>query len=660
MSVLLIQPPEPQPAVPMGGYGLSCVAAYLEDITPVRILDACDGTIEGVLAEVEEFAPDMAGITLLSAPSVYRILELARRIKDCRPGIEVVLGGNTATFIPEYLLQSGAIDYVVRGEGELTARELIQRASPVGVKGVSYLEKGRVVHNPPRELIADLNEKRPPARHLMDNSRKLVHIVESSRGCVYQCVYCTASSFYGHTWRKRSPENVVREIKQLMDFYAPLFVFFADDSIAIDVPRLRRICELIIEEGLQNTNYMVQARTDAFERDPELAAVMARAGVRCVLLGIESGNQDSLNSMKKGNLVEKNNRAVEMLRRQNIFIWGYFIIGTENESPQAAWQTFEYAKSLKIDSPVFSLFTPLPGTRLYSRAKEENSLITDDYRAYDCHHVVTKNMPLEMEEICRRMNKEYFFRREYLEEHMRPQPGAEMNALLAKIFWTAALNTGNIRPSSFQDWQAMLGGYASLAREFLTSRFAGYNATVAIELPAGIPCRLRIVNGELREVEPGEEAEVIVRGNESAMMQMLAAMTLEPLSACLAGEVNVSGPLEQVLDWLEWCSALQAEVALDPVAAVETEGSPAVQQFNRLVQEGEALPAELTSVVIRFGRHQLLVDLRQGLVTGIGPVRENTPGDRELAVDAAEFSSWLNGGMERLVAYVASSLGGRV
>jgi len=355
-------------------------------LSPTRALDL---EVDDVCA----FQPQIVGITAMTV-LYHSALDTAALLK-ARLGRPIVLGGPHATLFPERVLdEAPAIDYVIRGEGEESLLELVtaleSRVTDLGgILGLSYRAHGQVVSNADRELIGELDTLPFPARHLFEIDRYGLRTPEgapmitvlSSRGCPYNCAYCF-KGIVGRTYRQRSPENIVRELKQVMSTYGVHDFYFIDDLFTLDVKRLEQITELFVAEGL-DIRWQCLARVDRVSE--ALLRKMQAAGCRRVQYGIESGNQEILKRIGKGFTLAQVTDAVRWTKTAGIHTKGYFMLGLPGDTDRTMRETIDFAVALGLDEAMFSLTTPFPGTRLWDelvRKRPETTYSLDFSRAY--------------------------------------------------------------------------------------------------------------------------------------------------------------------------------------------------------------------------------------------------------------------------------------
>lgn len=394
MKALFIRPPfrgkfREYSAPPLG---IAYLAAVLEkEGHKVKIVDgqALNFKDEYIKTEIISFAPDIVGITALTVEilSAFKISEV---IKKLNSNIFIIIGGPHATMVPHRTLEEApSIDVVIRGEGECTILELVDFINGTknlpDIRGITYRYNGRILDNEDRPPIKNIDPIPHPARHLLPMSYYKhspkehkqfpgTHII-TSRGCPYRCSFCFKPIF-GRSFRARSPENVIEEIKQLVDKYGVKDIFFRDDTFTLDRKRTCLICEKLIKEDL-NITWSCLSRVDRL--DIELLKLMKESGCWRILLGIETGNQDLLDLLKKDITLNQIKNTVRMCKKVGIQTDGFFMLGLPGESEEHAKRTIDFAKSLWLDYAQFYLTTPYPGTELYRIAFDYGILNMNEF-----------------------------------------------------------------------------------------------------------------------------------------------------------------------------------------------------------------------------------------------------------------------------------------
>lgn len=331
-----------------------------------------------------DYKPDLVGITAMTT-KFGSVLKTAEIVKRHNPQLLIVVGGPHATLLPDQTLKSENIDMVVRGEGELTFVELVEvlvrsKGSGVGrngpsaispqlsaIKGISYKNNGRVVHNPPREFIKDLDEIPFPARDLLMHPRNYTSedmgAIMTSRGCPFNCSYCCHP--WGKRVRHRSVENVIREMKKVKDTYGTTQFEYKDDTFTVNRRWVLELCDRLISEKVK-VNWGCTTRVELLNE--ELVEMMKKAGCNVVKLGIETGSERILKETKKGITFDHVKRAAKLLNRHGIFWSGYFMIGLPTETEEDIRKTYEFMKELNPYYAGLGIYNPFPKTELFDQA----------------------------------------------------------------------------------------------------------------------------------------------------------------------------------------------------------------------------------------------------------------------------------------------------
>jgi anaerobic magnesium-protoporphyrin IX monomethyl ester cyclase len=330
---------------------------------------------------------DVVGISAdtMRYPAVVKIAEAAKRRNRT-----VVVGGQHVTFFDSEALSTGWFDFVVRGEGEHTVVDLMEHIQEGNsfdqVQGISYLSQGEVVRTQDRPLIKNLDSLPFPARDLLPlrrytttlNGRSMTAAL-TSRGCPFNCDFCACSQFFGRSWRTRSLDNVMEELDYLRRHYGYRAVAFFDDNFTLKPKRMVDFCEEVLRRNW-DMYWWAFSRVDTVVGHEEVVRLMAKAGLKQVFVGFESGSQEVLDQYGKDLDVDKAFKAVEILKKYKISVWASFIIGALNESKKMIKQTVKYANKLNPDFTQFGILTPYPGTALYEKVK--NRLLTTNWSKF--------------------------------------------------------------------------------------------------------------------------------------------------------------------------------------------------------------------------------------------------------------------------------------
>jgi len=389
MKVLLVNPPMSLSSHIIGlsrpPLGLAYLASVLRDHHQVKIIDFNVEKQDWSSYLYSEF--DIVGISVhtITYSISFRIAELAKN-----QGVIVIMGGPHVSFVDKEALESGVVDYVVRGEGEYSFLSLVKFLSKEipfdEVRGVSYLTNGELGRTPNGPFIDDLDSLPFPARELLPlklyreklYSRRITTMI-TSRGCPSNCDFCSIAQFLGVRWRSRSVENIFEEVELLYREYNYRALSFLDANFTLDPRRVIKLSEKIIKQGW-DLIWLAESRVDAIVKNPYMVRMMAEAGLKEMFIGFESGSQEVLNGYGKKTLVSDALKAVEVLRENNVKVIGSFILGALNETKDMMKETINFAKWLNPTRVQFTILTPFPGTRIYERVKDR--LLTKNWEFY--------------------------------------------------------------------------------------------------------------------------------------------------------------------------------------------------------------------------------------------------------------------------------------
>ena len=396
--VTLVNPAAPVEAamhMPFALLGIGYLAAILEknnfqvDVIDCQILKL---TAEDFKAEIAKRKPDIVGVT--SSTLTYKAgLKLVKTTKEVLPHAVTIMGGSHVTFWDDHALEEcPELDIVVRREGENTMLELAQcietNKDYRNVLGTTLRVDAKIVRNPDRPYIEDLDGLPFPARHLwpMEKFRELEDVLylATSRGCVYWCEFCTTVRMHGRKYRMRSPKNVVDELEILYKTYGITKFTFCDDAFTVDQPRTEELCSEILKRGL-NIQWNCGTRVDMITRD--LLLKMKEAGCISVWFGVESGTQQVLDAMKKGITPELTIKVMGWVRELGLKPVPNVILGYPGETKRSAWETIMFVEKIAPDDVAFyNVATPFPGTPMYDMVKEKGWLKVTDFDLYDTTH----------------------------------------------------------------------------------------------------------------------------------------------------------------------------------------------------------------------------------------------------------------------------------
>jgi anaerobic magnesium-protoporphyrin IX monomethyl ester cyclase len=417
MKVALIAPPYPLEEAPSAPLGLCYVAAAFESVgAKVKIFDYIVRryTPEKLIYELGLFDPDIIGTTSVTM-NFEAAAFMLKTAKAAFPRAVVMMGGPHVSFDYENTLRKyPEIDIIVVGEGEQTIVEMMRviedKKAWKKVCGVAFREGDTVVFTGERELIRDIDSLPFPARHLLPMSRYLamgfpISII-TSRGCPNRCIFCQGRRMVGSRIRSRNPQLVVDEIENLLA-YGFERINFSDDFFTSNARRVKEICRKIHDRGLK-FSWTVFARADSV--DVDMLTVMRNAGCDTVFFGIESGNQEMLNRVRKRLKLDRIRKAVADCKAVGMTVFGSFIAGLPGESMDTLMDSHHFAQELDIIYG-YHFLAPFPGTDVMDHMAEYDiELLSRDWPAFDANRAIVRTSHLTAEEI------EKFVQSHYLEK----------------------------------------------------------------------------------------------------------------------------------------------------------------------------------------------------------------------------------------------------
>jgi radical SAM superfamily enzyme YgiQ (UPF0313 family) len=339
---------------------------------------------------------DLVGISTITstAPRAYIIADKIREM-----GIPVIMGGPHVSFQTEEALEHA--DFVIRGEGEKALMAFFDAwegdKNYETVPNLSFKKDGGIVHNPLVPYNSDLDKLPfPDLTNLNYNPKRLAGYrtipIQTSRGCPFDCAFCSVTSMFGRRYRFRSTQNIIQELRLYND--KKNIIFFYDDNFAANPKHTKELLHAMIQENFK-FKWTTQVRAD-IAKDLELVKLMQKAGCHTLYIGFESVNPESLKEMKKKQTVEEITRAVKVLRRHKIHIHGMFVYGFDEDDWKTVKKTVKFAKKTRLTSSQFLILTPLPGSEFFNKVVEQKRILLTDWALYDAHHAVFKPLRLSL------------------------------------------------------------------------------------------------------------------------------------------------------------------------------------------------------------------------------------------------------------------------
>jgi anaerobic magnesium-protoporphyrin IX monomethyl ester cyclase len=425
MNILFLEPPKDFWFV-MGEYtppplGILQLAAFLESKIPnidITLLD-CQAEHVGwddLKRRIESIEPDVVVSSALATCNTYIIIKTLDIIKKIDPDIITIVGGQHFTALAnECLINYPEIDFIIRGEGELTLLDLVknveQGKSPIKVDGISFRHRDNIVHNPPRALIDNLDDLPFPGYHFIENNMDKYHfkmmahnnagyaMVEASRGCLHKCTFCSQWPYWGGRWRSKSPKRIADEMEHIYNEYDISFLWLTDDNLGLG-KRTNDLCDELIKKGVSdNITWFIQARSDDIVHNKKILPKMRKAGNYWIMAGLERHDDETITNYHKGIKPADSKLSMDLLKENDIFAQATLIIGDRNDSHHSIQQLRDFVNYVDPDLAIFMVLTPFPGTDLYNKARKNGWIEDSNWANYDMVHAVMPTEHLTVPEV---------------------------------------------------------------------------------------------------------------------------------------------------------------------------------------------------------------------------------------------------------------------
>lgn len=424
MRVVFVEPPKDFWFV-MGEYlppptASIQLAAYLESKRPndeITVIDCQAEMLDWRDMEnrIEAENPDVVAVSSLATCNTYLVIRTLESAKKVSPDSFTITGGQHFTALAEpSVKQYFVLDAVARGEGEETLVELItaleNEQSLADVKGLTFRHKDEIVSTPQRPLIQDLNSLPMPGYHFVEDHLDRYHfkmmagdkryaIIEGSRGCDHNCIFCSQCAFWGNQWRAKSGKRIAEEMEYCRNRFGAEFLWMTDDNFAFG-PRADELSRELITKGLGDELYwFVQARVDDVVKNEDKLSLMRKSGNQWVLLGVESGDSNILSDYKKGIKPSQTHTAIRTLKNNDIFAQATLMIGHRLDTHKTIEGLRRFVDDIDPDLAIYMILTPFPGTPLYEEAIKKNWVEDWNWANYDMIHAVMPTETLTTSEV---------------------------------------------------------------------------------------------------------------------------------------------------------------------------------------------------------------------------------------------------------------------
>lgn len=412
--ILLITPPYHCRIVEAAGVwpplGFVYIAGSLREAGhEVEVMDAMGLSLsmEQIKEKVADFKPDIVGTTAYTS-SIDSALEVLKAVKEVETSIITVIGGVHAHFMyRDVLANNPQVDFVVRGEGEVTLPELVKAIEADSdlrkVDGVIFMRDGKLMKNPDRLFIPDLDSL-TPAWDLLDWTKYTLFVspgsrvgaIDSSRGCPFTCTFCSQCRFWKETYRERRPENFVNDIEYLRRTYGVDTFLLTDEYATRNRDRWEEILDLLIERDL-GVHLLFETRVSDIIRDADIMWKYKEAGAWHIYVGVEATRQQTLNHFRKDIRCEESYQAIKLINDEGMISECSFILGMPDETSEKIKETVKLALHYNADFAHFLMVAPWPYAELYKEV--ESYVVEHDYSKYNFIHPILKPEQMTLDEL---------------------------------------------------------------------------------------------------------------------------------------------------------------------------------------------------------------------------------------------------------------------
>ncbi|MBF0585795.1 magnesium-protoporphyrin IX monomethyl ester anaerobic oxidative cyclase [Prosthecochloris sp. N3] len=425
MKILMLQPNYHSGGAEIAGNWTPSWVAYIggalkkAGFEQIRFVDAMaddlpDETIEEIIRQNQ---PDIVMTTNIT-PSIFKAQDIMKLAKKVNPKIKTIMGGIHSTFMyPQVLSEAPETDYVIRGEGEEVAVNLIKAIAAgtdlkdrENITGIAYInDEGKVHATAAHPVIEDLDDLTPDwslydwDKYIYTPLNCRLAVPNFARGCPFTCTFCSQWQFW-RRYRARSPKHFVDEIEVLVKKYNVGFFILADEEPTINKQKFVSLCQELIDRDLGVT-WGINTRVTDIMRDEDLLPFYRKAGLVHVSLGTEAASQMNLNRFRKETTIEENKYAIKLLQKNGIVAEAQFVMGLEHETPQTIEETYQLCKDWDPDMANWTIYTPWPFSDLFKELGDRVEV--RDYSRYNFVSPIIKPDNMEREDVLKGVLKSY-------------------------------------------------------------------------------------------------------------------------------------------------------------------------------------------------------------------------------------------------------------
>jgi anaerobic magnesium-protoporphyrin IX monomethyl ester cyclase len=425
MKILMVQPNYHSGGAEIAGNWTPSWVAYIggalkqAGFDQIRFVDAMadDMPDEQIEEIIRANKPDVVMATNIT-PSIFKAQDIMKIAKKVDKNIRTIMGGIHSTFMyPQVLSEAPETDYVVRGEGEEIAVNLIKaiaagndRETRGEITGIAYIDDdGKVFATPAHPVIEDLDSLTPDwslydwDKYIYTPLNCRLAVPNFARGCPFTCTFCSQWQFW-RRYRARSPKHFVDEIEVLVKKYNVGFFILADEEPTINKQKFVSLCQELIDRKL-NVTWGINTRVTDIMRDADLLPFFRKAGLVHVSLGTEAASQMNLNRFRKETTIEENKLAIKLLQKNGIVAEAQFVMGLEHETPETIEETYQLCKDWDPDMANWTIYTPWPFSDLFKELGDRVEV--RDYSKYNFVSPIIKPDNMEREDVLKGVLKSY-------------------------------------------------------------------------------------------------------------------------------------------------------------------------------------------------------------------------------------------------------------
>lgn len=357
--------------------GVGILAGFLREkgistkIIDQELVDINANTIETFLRQCEK--PRIVGVSAMTA-NVASGYKIAAMVKSVDKEAKVVFGGIHATVMPDEILQEGNVDFIVKGEAEYTFLELIKqikggRIEPDRLENIGFRENGQIVYTKPSTKTVNVNDVPMFPYDMYDPSRYNLGFILTSRGCPFDCIFCSQRVITKRVYRYISSERVIEELDYIINKLNQPNITFFDDYFTGNRQRVFELCDMMQKKGFhKKASFGVQTRGDSI--DKELMVAMRAANFDSLMFGVETASEDLMKLINKKETVQENVEAIKLAKEMGFTVEATFIFGFPTETFEDRFKAFALSLDIGIDRARFNNATPYPGTEMYRMVKD--------------------------------------------------------------------------------------------------------------------------------------------------------------------------------------------------------------------------------------------------------------------------------------------------